>query len=139
MLSMSAYGLAKGSISFGEDTENNSESDFDKIEVYDSSDTKLLDINYKKNLDYFSELIGNTANNVNDNGIKKVPDDAEVSYKYEFETKSKDGRNKVYKVDFYVYSNYPYITLDGIPIVSPLTWELSKKQNLKLQNPEKIK
>lgn len=36
---MSACGLTKGSISFREDTENNSESDFDKIEVYNPSDT----------------------------------------------------------------------------------------------------
>lgn len=41
------------------------------------------------------------------------------------------------KVDFYVYENYPYMTMKGIPLMSELTWELSEEDLEQLQHIER--
>ena len=108
----------------------------DTIEVYDKEDNLILETKDRKTLKYFSKLIGNTTDNMkkDDFPLKKLPDDAEISYEYKFITKRKDGNQIV--IDFLVYENYPYVTMKGIPFVTPMTWEVSEEENIKLQNPE---
>lgn len=108
----------------------------DRIEVYDKNQNMILEIDSQKELDYFSNLIGNTtANMENENFLLvKLPKDAIVSYEYKFITNREDGKETEAK--FYVYENYQYITLMGIPMVSPLTWKISDEEYAKLNNPE---
>ncbi|MEL3899039.1 MAG: hypothetical protein P1P67_00680, partial [Treponema phagedenis] len=54
-------------------------------------------------------------------------------FKYVFTHKRNNGQKT--SVNFFVYENYPYITLDGIPVITPLTWELSADDNNFLQSP----
>ncbi|HHK1684571.1 TPA: hypothetical protein ACQOKQ_001727, partial [Streptococcus pyogenes] len=78
-------------------------------------------------LDYFSDFIEMSVEKVNDkkfeNYFKEIPDDAIKSYHFIF-TNGNEGT----KIDFYIYENYPYITMEGVPMfTTPLTWELSKE------------
>lgn len=109
----------------------------DIIEVYDKSGTMILEIKDQETLNYFSTLIVNTTKNMNDDNypLLKLPKDAEVSYNYKFITRREDGKENT--IDFFVYKNYPYITLRGIPIITPMTWQISEEENIKLQHPNK--
>ena len=99
----------------------------DKIEIFDSNDIKIAEIEKQDELDYFSDFIEMSVENVNDkkfeNFFKEIPDDAIKSYHFIF-TNGNEGT----KIDFYIYENYPYITMEGVPMITtPLTWELSKE------------
>ena len=99
----------------------------DKIEIFDSNDIKIAEIEKQDELDYFSDFIEMSVENVNDkkfeNYFKEIPDDAIKSYHLIF-TNGNEGT----KIDFYIYENYPYITMEGVPMITtPLTWELSKE------------
>ena len=99
----------------------------DKIEIFDSNDIKIAETEKQDELDYFSDFIEMSVENVNDkkfeNYFKEIPDDAIKSYHFIF-TNGNEGT----KIDFYIYENYPYITMEGVPMITtPLTWELSKE------------
>ena len=99
----------------------------DKIEIFDSNDIKIAETEKQDELDYFSDFIEMSVEKVNDkkfvNYFKEIPDDAIKSYHFIF-TNGNEGT----KIDFYIYENYPYITMDGMPMTpSSLTWELSKE------------
>lgn len=99
----------------------------DKIEIFDSNDIKIAEIEKQDELDYFSDFIEMSVENVNDkkfeNFFKEIPYDAIKSYHFIF-TNGNEGT----KIDFYIYENYPYITMEGVPMITtPLTWELSKE------------
>ena len=99
----------------------------DKIEIFDSNDIKIAEIEKQDELDYFSDFIEMSVEKVNDkkfvNYFKEIPDDAIKSYHFIF-TNGNEGT----KIDFYIYENYPYITMEGVPMITtPLTWELSKE------------
>lgn len=99
----------------------------DKIEIFDSNDIKIAEIEKQDELDYFSDFIEMSVENVNDkkfeNFFKEIPDDAIKSYHFIF-TNGNEGT----KIDFYIYENYPYITMEGMPMIpSSLTLELSKE------------
>ena len=99
----------------------------DKIEIFDSNDIKIAETEKQDELDYISDFIGMSVENVNDkkfeNYFKEIPDDAIKSYHFIF-TNGNEGT----KIDFYIYENYPYITMEGVPMITtPLTWELSKE------------
>ncbi len=117
--------------------ENVVHSETDTIIVYDNNGNEILKTSEQSKIEYFSELIGNSVENIdNENAstlYKSVPKDAVISYRYTMIHKKQN--NDEDKVDFCVYENYPYITLKGIPIITPLTWELSEKDNELLQNP----
>ena len=110
----------------------------DIIIVYDKNNNKILETKEQSKIDYYSELVGNSVENIDEKNVfsvfKSVPTDAVISYKYTMVHKKETGEEE--KVDFYVYENYPYITLEGIPALSPLTWELSSEDNKCLQNPK---
>lgn len=102
----------------------------DKIEIFDSNDIKIAETEKQDELDYFSDFIEMSVENVNDkkfeNYFKEIPDDAIKSYHFIFTSKGKG--NEATKIDFYIYENYPYITMEGVPMITtPLTWELSKE------------
>ncbi len=117
--------------------ENVVDSEIDTIIVYDNNGNEILKTSEQSKIEYFSELIGNSVENIDDENAstlyKSVPKDAVISYRYTMIHKKQN--NDEDKVDFYVYENYPYITLKGIPVITPLTWELSEKDNEMLQNP----
>ncbi|OXZ37001.1 hypothetical protein B9N56_06965 [Finegoldia magna] len=99
----------------------------DKIEIFDSNDIKIAETEKQDELDYISDFIEMSVENVNDqkfeNYFKEIPDDAIKSYHFIF-TNGNEGT----KIDFYIYENYPYITMEGVPMITtPLTWELSKE------------
>ena len=99
----------------------------DKIEIFDSNDIKIAETEKQDELDYFSDFIEMSVEKVNDkkfeNYFKEIPDDAIKSYHFIF-TNGNEGT----KIDFYIYENYPYITMEGVPMITtPLTWELSKE------------
>ncbi|MCW0947112.1 MULTISPECIES: hypothetical protein [Lactobacillales] len=99
----------------------------DKIEIFDSNNVKIAETEKQEELDYFSNFIEMSVENVNDkkfdNYFKEIPDDAIKSYHFIF-TNGNEGT----KIDFYIYENYPYITMEGVPMITtPLTWELSKE------------
>ena len=99
----------------------------DKIEIFDSNDIKIAETEKQDVLDYFSDFIEMSVENVNDkkfeNYFKEIPEDAIKSYHLIF-TNGNEGT----KIDFYIYENYPYITMEGVPMITtPLTWELSKE------------
>ena len=61
-----------------------------------------------------------------DNYFKEIPDDAIKSYHVIFTSKGKGS--EAAKIDFYIYENYTYITMKGVPMITrPLTWQLSKE------------
>lgn len=102
----------------------------DKIEIFDSNDIKIAETEKPEELDYFSDFIEMSVENANDkkfeNYFKEIPDDAIKSYHLILTSKGKD--NEATKIDFYIYENYPYITMEGEPMITtPLTWELSKE------------
>lgn len=114
----------------------------DNIVIYDADGNKLREVTEQSELDYFSNLIGNSTENIDEENadtlLEKVPEDAQISYRYVFiSTRESDGVSNQF--DFVVYKNYPYITLDGIPFLSTLTWELSEEDNNKLQHPMDLK
>lgn len=81
-------------------------------------------------LDYFSNLTGMSVENINyknfDDYFKEIPDYAVQSYHFILTSKRK--YKKATNIDFYIYENYPYITMEGMPMMpSSLTWELSKE------------
>ncbi|PKZ22552.1 hypothetical protein CYJ28_05405 [Aerococcus sanguinicola] len=99
----------------------------DKIEIFDSNDIKIAETEKQDELDYISDFIEMSVEKVNDkkfvNYFKEIPDDAIKSYHFIF-TNGNEGT----KIDFYIYENYPYITMEGVPMITtPLTWELSKE------------
>lgn len=102
----------------------------DKIEIFDSNNVKIAETEKQEELDYFSKFIVMSVENVNDkkfdNYFKEIPEDAIKSYHVIFTSKGKD--NEATKIDFYMYENYPYITMEGVPMITrPLTWELSEE------------
>ncbi len=111
----------------------------DIIEIYNANNEKVLETQDQKVLDYISNLIGMSTENIDEKNykdfLKELPKDAKVRYHYVFITK-RDNK-KVSEVDFYVYENYPYMTLEGIPLIPHFTWELSKEDSEKLQNIER--
>lgn len=102
----------------------------EKIEIFDSNNKKIVETEEQEVLDYFGNLTGMSVENINDknfdNYFKEIPDDAIESYHFILTSKRKD--KKATEIDFYIYENYPYITMDGMPMIpSSLTWELSKE------------
>ena len=102
----------------------------DKIEIFDSNNVKIAETEKQEELDYFSNFIGMSVENVNDkkfeNYFKEIPEDAIKSYHVIFTSKGKD--NEATKIDFYMYENYPYITMEGVPMIpTPFTWQLSEE------------
>lgn len=107
-----------------------SEKKEDKIEIFDSNNVKIAETEKQEELDYFSNFIEMSVENVNDkkfdNYFKEIPEDAIKSYHVIFTSKGKD--NEATKIDFYMYENYPYITMEGVPMITtPFTWQLSEE------------
>lgn len=107
-----------------------SEKKEDKIEIFDSNNVKIAETEKQEELDYFSNFIGMSVENVNDkkfdNYFKEIPEDAIKSYHVIFTSKGKD--NEATKIDFYMYENYPYITMEGVPMITTtFTWQLSEE------------
>lgn len=103
----------------------------DKIEIFDSNNKKITETQEQEVLDYFSNLIALSVENVSDKGsdnyFKEIPADSIKSYHFVLSSKDKDKNAR--KIDIYIYENYPYITMEGVPMVkTPLTWELSKEE-----------
>ena len=119
--------------------ENSKKMREDRIEIYNSDNEKILETQDQKILDYISTLVGMSTEKMDEKNykefFKEMPEDAKVRYHYVFITK-RDNK-KVSEVDFYVYENYPYMTLEGIPLIPHFTWELSKEDSEKLQNIER--
>lgn len=115
----------------------NSNNDGDIVTVYDSSDNKIAEFTSEKDIVYFAELVGNSTENIDEDNstilYRDLPKDAKISFKYVFTHKRNNGQKT--SVNFFVYENYPYITLGGIPVITPLTWELSADDNNFLQSP----
>ena len=102
----------------------------EKIEIFDSNNNKIVETEEQEVLDYFSNLTGMSVENINyknfDDYFKEIPDDAVQSYHFILTSKRK--YKKATNIDFYIYENYPYITMEGMPMMpSSLTWELSKE------------
>ncbi len=117
-------------------TQNNGANDsVDMIIIYDNNGNEISKINDLSQIKYYSELIGNSVENIDEENAqiiyKTIPEDAIISYKYSMiHTKSNGDENIT---EFYVYENYPYITLQGLPTMPSLTWELSEKDRYRLQ------
>ncbi|WP_172801349.1 hypothetical protein [Arcanobacterium phocae] len=56
----------------------------------------------------------------------EVPEDAHANYTYVFTHFRDDGKEEIAKL--LVYKNYPYVTLTGITMVTPLTWDISNEE-----------
>lgn len=102
----------------------------EKIEIFDSNNNKIVETEEQEVLDYFSNLTGMSVENINyknfDDYFKEIPDDAVQSYHFILTSKRK--YKKATNIDFYIYENYPYITMEGMPMMpSSLTWKLSKE------------
>lgn len=102
----------------------------EKIEIFDSNNNKIVETEEQEVLDYFSNLTGMSVENINyknfDDYFKEIPDYAVQSYHFILTSKRK--YKKATNIDFYIYENYPYITMEGMPMMpSSLTWELSKE------------
>ena len=102
----------------------------EKIEIFDSNNKKIVETEEQEVLDYFSNLTGMSVENINDKNFddyfKEIPDDAVQSYHFILTSKRK--YKKATNIDFYIYENYPYITMEGMPMMpSSLTWEFSKE------------
>lgn len=114
-----------------------SDKEKDRIEVYDKKGKKILDTTEEDSIEFFADIVGKTADKAAKKDLKdflkKVPKDAKVSYRYVFSSKRAFGKKT--GVTFIVYDNYPLISAEGLPFIKRLTWKLSKRENLKLQNP----
>lgn len=102
----------------------------EKIEIFDSNNKKIVETEEQEVLDYFSNLTGMSVENINyknfDDYFKEISDYAVQSYHFILTSKRK--YKKATNIDFYIYENYPYITMEGMPMIpSSLTWELSKE------------
>lgn len=102
----------------------------EKIEIFDSNNNKIVETEEQEVLDYFSNLTGMSVENINyknfDDYFKEIPDYAVQSYHFILTSKRK--YKKATNIDFYIYESYPYITMEGMPMMpSSLTWELSKE------------
>ena len=109
----------------------------EKIEIFDSKNKKIVETEEQEVLDYFSNFTGMSAENINDKNFddyfKEIPDDAIESYHFLLTSKRED--KKATKIDFYIYENYSYITMEGMPMIpSSLTWKLSKEDLNKLED-----
>ena len=109
----------------------------EKIEIFDSNNKKIVETEEQEVLDYFSNFTGMSAENINDKNFddyfKEIPDDAIESYHFLLTSKRED--KKATKIDFYIYENYSYITMEGMPMIpSSLTWKLSKEDLNKLED-----
>lgn len=124
------FSIVLTSCSTNTTTEQTSSKKEEKIEIFDSNNKKIVETEEQEVLDYFSNLTGMSAENINDKNFddyfKEIPDDAIESYHFLLTSKRED--KKATKIDFYIYENYPYITMEGVPMITtPLTWELSKE------------
>lgn len=110
----------------------------DRIEIYDKNQKLILKVEEQKDIDYFSNLLGNTTKNMEneDYPLVKIPKNAKVYREYRFIVQIEEDREIATK--FYVYENHPYVTLDGIPVVSHLTWKISEEEHMKLKNPKTV-
>lgn len=119
--------------------ENSKKMREDRIEIYNSDNEKILETQDQKILDYISNLIGMSTEKMDEKNykefFKEMPEDAKVRYHYVFITERED--KEVSKVDFYVYENYPYMTMKGIPLIPEFTWELSEEDLEQLQHIER--
>jgi hypothetical protein len=119
--------------------ENSKKMREDRIEIYNSDNEKILETQDQKILDYISTLIGMSTEKMDEKNykefFKEMPEDAKVRYHYVFITERED--KEVSKVDFYVYENYPYMTMKGIPLIPEFTWELSEEDLEQLQHIER--
>lgn len=119
--------------------ENSKKMREDTIEIYNSDNEKILETQDQKILDYISTLIGMSTEKMDEKNykefFKEMPEDAKVRYHYVFITERED--KEVSKVDFYVYENYPYMTMKGIPLIPEFTWELSEEDLEQLQHIER--
>ena len=125
-----AFSIVLTSCSPNTTTEQTSSKKEEKIEIFDSNNKKIVETEEQEVLDYFGNLTGMSVANINDknfdNYFKEIPDDAIESYHFILTSKRED--KKATKIDFYIYENYPYITMEGVPMITtPLTWELSKE------------
>lgn len=119
--------------------ENSEKGREDTIEIYNSDNEKILETQDQEILDYISTLIGMSTEKMDEKNykdfFKEMPKDAKVRYHYVFITERED--REVSKVDFYVYENYPYMTMKGIPFIPEFTWELSEEDLEQLQHIER--
>ena len=119
--------------------ENSKKMREDRIEIYNSDNEKILETQDQKILDYISTLIGMSTEKMDEKNykefFKEMPEDAKVRYHYVFIKERED--KEVSKVDFYVYENYPYMTMKGIPLIPEFTWELSEEDLEQLQHIER--
>lgn len=119
--------------------ENSKKMREDRIEIYNSDNEKILETQDQKILDYISTLVGMSTEKMDEKNykefFKEMPEDAKVRYHYVFITERED--KEVSKVDFYVYENYPYMTMKGIPLIPEFTWELSEEDLEQLQHIER--
>ena len=119
--------------------ENDEKGRKDTIEIYNSDNEKILETQDQEILDYISTLVGMSTEKMDEKNykdfFKEIPKDAKIRYHYIFITERDD--KKVSKVDFYVYENYPYMTMKGIPLMLELTWELSEEDLEQLQHIER--
>ena len=124
------FSIVLTSCSLNTTTEQTSSKKEEKIEIFDSNNKKIVETEEQEVLDYFGNLTGMSVANINDknfdNYFKEIPDDAIESYHFILTSKRED--KKASKIDFYIYKNYPYITMEGMPMIpSSLTLELSKE------------
>ncbi|QJC21452.1 hypothetical protein HC352_02235 [Arcanobacterium buesumense] len=87
---------------------------------------------------FFSTLLANIVASDADKDAfagltREVPEDARTKYTYEITHLRADGKETTVK--FFVYENYPYVMSTGIPLLAPLTWELSKEELAVLGDP----
>lgn len=125
-----AFSIVLASCSPNTTTEQTSSKKEEKIEIFDSKNKKIVETEEQEVLDYFSNFTGMSAENINDKNFddyfKEIPDDAIESYHFLLTSKRED--KKATKIDFYIYENYSYITMEGMPMIpSSLTWKLSKE------------
>ncbi len=91
----------------------------------------------RERIDFFANLVGMSAENIDDKNyddfFKEIPGDAKRSYHFVCTSKRID--KKATQIDFYIYENYPYITMEGMPLApSSFTWQLSKEDLNMLQD-----
>ncbi|CAM3170814.1 hypothetical protein [Streptobacillus ratti] len=108
----------------------------DSITILNSKEEILYTINNKEKIEYISKLIGNSTKNMKeDNILKPLPKDSEVSYYYDFKHTKSFGRTT--SVRFIVYKNHNYITLKNF--IKDISWQINEEDFEKLNNPEKFK
>lgn len=118
-------------------TNHHSTSKEDKLEIYNSDNQKILETDDQEMIDFFANLVGMSAENIDeenyDEFFKEIPHDAKKSYHFVCTSKRID--KKATQIDFYIYENYPYITMEGMPLLpSSLTWKLEKEDLQMLQD-----